>query len=230
MIRNMLLLKDKSILFIEDDTITRTHISDILQMLFGKVILASDGAEAYKLYMERSPDIILTDIKMPNMDGLILIKNIRKNDYDTPIILLTGFVEQELMVQATNLSIDGYLSKPIELEKLAYTLCKALQRTQQELRLIQLGKELFYNFSTKELYCNGNIVELGSKEQTLLQLMINNRHRTVAKEEIGRMLWPRDPICDSAIKNIIRRVRKKLGADIIISVRAIGYRLIIHTN
>lgn len=225
MINNILLLKDKRVLFCEDDEVTRTQIIEVLQMLFGKVYSAQNGEEAYQLYQDESPDIILTDIKMPKKDGLALIKLIRHDDYNTPVILMTSFAEQDLLVNAANLSIDGYLVKPVNLEKLTAALAKAMQRTHKEIGLIPLADKLFYNVATKELYHNGIVVDLGSKEQELLVLLINNRHKTVTKEEIEKKLWPLDPICESGIKNIILRLRKKLGIDIIVSVRGIGYRL-----
>lgn len=225
MIQNLLLLKEKSVLYAEDDLITRIQTAEILDMLFGNVYIATDGDEAYHLYEDDSPDIIITDIKMPKKDGLNLIRRVRQHDYDTPIILMTGFAEQDLLLSAANLSIDGYLVKPVELEKLTFTICKALQRIHKNEGLIILGKKLFYNSATKELYRDGNVVLLGLKEQELLVLLLRNHDRTVTKEEIGRVLWPLDPICDSAIKNIVLRLRKKLGIDIIVSVRGIGYRI-----
>ncbi|MCK9372492.1 MAG: response regulator transcription factor [Sulfuricurvum sp.] len=225
MVQNMLLLKDKNVLYAEDDNITRRETSDILGMLFDKVYVASDGEEAYRLYEDERPDLVITDIKMPKKDGLGLVRQIRKESYAIPIILMTSFVEQEMLLNAANLSIDGYLVKPVELEKLTFTICKAIQRANKELGLIALGKQLYYNSATQELYRNGSVVALGGKEHELLQLLIKNRHRTVTKEEIGAGLWPLDPICESAIKNIVLRLRKKLGIEIIISVRGVGYRL-----
>ena len=226
MIHNMLLLKEKTVLFAEDDTITRTQMCEILEMLFRKVFIASDGEEALRLFEEEAPDIIISDIKMPKVDGLNFVRRVRQSNYEVPIILLTSFTEQDILLNAANLSIDGYLVKPVELEKLTFTVCKAIQRVHKEEEgLIVLGKNLYYNSATKELYYNGEVVVLGVKEQELLQVLINNRHRTLTKEEIGKTLWPLDPICESAIKNIVMRLRKKLGSDIIISVRGIGYRL-----
>jgi two-component system, OmpR family, response regulator VanR len=225
MIHNMLLLKEKRILFAEDDIITRTQMGEILEMLFGEVYIANDGEEAYRIYEDESPDIVITDIKMPKKDGLNLIRRIRQTNYEIPIILMTSFAEQEMLLHAANLSIDGYLVKPVELEKLTFAVCRAIQRTHKNEGLIVLGKNLFYNSATKELYHNNTVVVLGLKEQELLVLLINNRHKTVTKDEIGKTLWPLDPVCESAIKNIVLRLRKKLSIDIIISVRGIGYRL-----
>jgi two-component system, OmpR family, response regulator VanR len=225
MIQNILLLKDKTIVYAEDDIITRNQTAEILEMLFGKVYVASDGEEAYNLYEDESPDILLTDVKMPRKDGLSLIRRIRQNDYHLPIILMTSYAEQEMLLNAANLSIDGYLVKPVDLEKLTYSICRAVQRTGKDEGLIVLGKKLYYNSATKELYRNSTIVVLGVKELDLLELLLKNRHRTLTKEEIGKALWPLDPICESAIKNIVLRLRKKIELDIIISVRGVGYRL-----
>lgn len=225
MIQNMLLLKEKSVLFADDDIITRTQMTEILEILFKKVYAAADGEEAYRIYEDEAPDLVLTDIKMPKKDGISLVRHIRQQDYKIPIILLTSFAEQELLMNAANLSIDGYLVKPVELEKLTFMICKAIRRVKQDDGLIVLGKQLYYNSATKELYRNGNLVMLGAKEHELLVLLITNRQKTLTKETIGTALWPLDPICDSAIKNIVLRLRKKMGIDVIVSVRGIGYRL-----
>jgi DNA-binding response OmpR family regulator len=225
MIQNMFLLKEKSVLFVEDDMITRTEIGGMLGVIFNEVYTASNGEEAMYIYEDESPDIILSDIKMPKLDGISLITKIRNSDYKTPIVLMTSFAEHDLLLNAANLSVDGYLIKPVELEKLVFTLCKAAQRVYKNEGLIVLGENIFYNSAKKELYSNGKVVVLGVKEQELLVLLLNNRHKTVTKEEIGRVLWPLDAICSSAIKNIVLRLRKKLALDIIISVRGIGYRI-----
>ncbi|MDX1810282.1 MAG: response regulator transcription factor [Sulfurospirillaceae bacterium] len=225
MTKNLLILKNKTVLFADDDAITQAYMVDILTMIFEKVYSANDGEEAYRLYEDKVPDIVLTDIKMPNVDGLSLIKKIRKNNYNTPIILLTSFADKEFLLDASNLSVDGYLVKPVALEKLTKALCKAIQRTLKNMELISLGKELYYNSATKELYFKKNLITLGVKEHQLLSLLIENRHRTVTKKELIEELWPLDEVSSSALKKLILRIRHKMKINIIISVRGIGYRL-----
>lgn len=225
MVNDVLFLKNKTVLFAEDDVIMRTQISEILEMLFKKVFVANDGYRAYELYVEEKPDMVISDIKMPSMDGLNLIDKIRKSDYETPVILLTSFTEQELLVSAANLSIDGYIIKPVDLNSLIKTINKSMQRANKNQGLIHLGKEIYYNTGTQELYQNGEIVLFGCKELECIKLLISKFPKTVDKEEISEVLWPYEAICESAIKNLILRIRKKLGEDMIISVRGIGYRL-----
>jgi DNA-binding response OmpR family regulator len=225
MMSHFLALKNKTVLFAEDDDIMREQTAEILGMIFKSVYTARDGEEAYERYEDEKPDLLITDIKMPRKDGLKLIKQIRQKDYSIPIILLTSFTDQPMLINAANLSVDGYLIKPIEFEQLTHTICSAMKRSQKGLGLIKLKNDLFYNVGTKEIYYKGNAISLGAKEHELIDLLISNRHLTVTKEAIAAHLWPFDPICDSAIKNLILRIRKKLGEDIIISVRSIGYRI-----
>lgn len=222
---NLSWLKNKSVLFAEDDHLLRAQTAEVLEMLFGTVYPVEDGEEAYRIYEEESPDIIITDIKMPKKDGLKLVGQIRRYDYHTPIIFLSRFAESEMLLSAANLSVDGYLIKPMQPDILTNTICKSLRRSQRGGEMVKLGHDLFFNPATQELCQNGAIVPLGAKELDLLVLLMKQRSRTVTKDEISRALWPLDPICDSAIKNLILRIRKKLDADIIVSVRGVGYRL-----
>ncbi|PKN14746.1 MAG: DNA-binding response regulator [Deltaproteobacteria bacterium HGW-Deltaproteobacteria-24] len=230
MARNLLLLKSKTVLFAEDDKIMQTQITEVLEMLFKEVFSAEDGEKAYEFYEDKSPDIIISDIKMPKMDGLTFIEKVRKTDYNTPIIVLTNFNEKEYLSHAVNLSIDGYILKPIEFNTLTQTIIKALKRVQNNSEIVFLAPDLFFDFKTQEIYLKDQLISLGVKELDLLKLLIRNHSRTVTKEEISENLWPLDDICESAIKNLILRIRKKLHNDIIVSVRGIGYRLNICTG
>jgi two-component system, OmpR family, response regulator VanR len=225
MVGDIAFLKNKTVLFAEDDFIMQEQVKEILEMLFKQVYCEDNGVSAYDSYLEYRPDIVLTDIKMPQMDGLSLVEKIRKKDYDTPIIMITSFSEQELLLNATNLSIDGYIIKPIDLNSLVQTITKSMQRSNKNQGLINLRDDIYYNSGTQELYQNGEIVVLGQKELELVKLLITNYPKTVSKEDISQALWPYESICESAIKNLVLRIRKKLNSDIIVSVRGIGYRL-----
>lgn len=103
---SLLVLKSKRILFVEDDAITRMEISNTLKMLFKAVYCARDGEEAYNLYEDERPDIILTDVRMPKKDGIKLTRQIRQIDYNTPIVILTSFDDKNTLLNAANLAID----------------------------------------------------------------------------------------------------------------------------
>jgi two-component system, OmpR family, response regulator VanR len=221
----ILLLKNKSVLLAEDDTTTRIQTAKALGMIFGKVFTAEDGEEAYWVYEDESPDLLITDVRMPKKDGLKLIKAIRQNDYDLPIIIMTSFSEKEMLMTALNNSVDAYLIKPVELGSMVDAIRKAMQRVHRTLGFFDLGHGVQYNYDTKELYQNSEAIELGGKEQEFLELLMSNPTATATKDEIAKKLWPLDPICSSAIKNLVLRIRKKIGDDLILSVKSVGYRL-----
>jgi len=223
--QSALLLKNKSVLFVEDDETIRITVCEILEMLFKEVFVAADGIRAYEIYEDEFPDIIISDIVMPKMDGIKLSKKIRLIDYDIPIILLTCCTAGDMLIDVANLSVDGYIIKPIDLNIFVSTLTNAMRRVKKEHGLIQLTKNVFYHSGTQEVYKDGSLVSLGIKEIELIKLLITNKSQTIIKEKISETLWPLESICESAIKNLILRIRKKLGDDIIISVRGIGYRL-----
>lgn len=225
MIANLLLLKNKTVLFAEDDKTIRDQTVEVLSMLFKEVFSAHDGKEAFELYEDESPDLIISDIKMPNVDGLQFVEKVRSKDYKIPIILLTSFTEQKMLMDAANLSIDGYIIKPIELNVLINTISKSMKRIEKNSGITTLQEDLFFNSATQELYQNGSTVSLGIKELELIKLLIENRTRTVTKDEISETLWPLESTSESSIKNLVLRIRKKLDRDIIVSVRGVGYRL-----
>lgn len=223
---NIDILKDKTVLFVEDECIVHKEMKEILEVLFKSVYSAKNGEEALELYDLKQPDIVLTDIKMPRKDGISLVKKIRQENYEIPIIFLTSFNDLDLTLKAANLSVDGYLLKPIELDRLTVALCRAFQRVRSEIpKVIYLAEHLYYNMATHEVYKYGQLVVLGKKESLLLQFFIENRQRTLSNEEIVNHLWPFDYNSKSTLKNIILRLRNKLDSDLIISIRGIGYRL-----
>lgn len=222
---SLLVLKNKRILFAEDDLITRTQIASTLKLLFKTVYCACNGEEAFNIYEDEQPDMILTDIRMPQKDGIKLTRQIRERDYTTPIIILTSFDDRNSLLNAANLAIDGYLLKPIEFNALVQVLCKSLYRIRNTPSLITFHKNLVFNCDTKEFYRDNHLTTLGKKELELIELLLTYRHKTLSKEFIEARLWNYDVSCHSSVKNLVLRIRKKLGDTIIASVKGVGYRI-----
>lgn len=218
-------LKNKSVLYAEDDTITRMYFLKTLGLFFNNVHVAENGEQAYRLYKENRPDILICDIKMPKCDGISLVRSIRRENYQLPIILMTSFTERDLLIDAANLSIDGYLVKPIMLEQLTQTLSNAFKRMSGSTSTYKLSDDVFLNIENCILSCNGISVPLGIKEMELMCLLVANNSKIVSKEEITHTLWPLEFVHDSTLKMTVARLRKKIGIDIITSVRGFGYRI-----
>jgi diguanylate cyclase (GGDEF)-like protein len=131
-------LSKVKLLFVEDEPATRLQIASQLSRLVAEVITAVDGSEGLRLFRDKHPDMVLTDISMPVLDGLSLAAIIKRESPDTPVIALTVHSEDQFLRMALDVGFDGYLVKPAEPGSLAPVLFKnarqVLQRRHDEAR------------------------------------------------------------------------------------------------
>ncbi|MBF0519999.1 MAG: response regulator [Nitrospirae bacterium] len=106
--------KDTSILYVEDEELLRKNLISFLHRRFGVVYSAANGMEGLELFTKHLPDIVITDILMPVMDGLEMVKRIKQLQPDIPIIITTAFSDTQYLMQAISLKVDGYVTKPID--------------------------------------------------------------------------------------------------------------------
>lgn len=110
-------LKNFTILYVEDEKTTQELISEILKTSCKEVFVANDGKEGLELYKEKSPDIVLSDIAMPNMDGLTMSEAIKEIDPNQPIALFTAFSQSAYLKRAAEIGIATYILKPLNEEQ-----------------------------------------------------------------------------------------------------------------
>lgn len=123
-------LKNLKILYVEDDQIARNQMKELLEIMFDKVIVAEDGQNGYELfslYEESSDDIdiILTDINMPHLNGIEMVKKIRTIKQHIPVIFLSAHNEEEYLIQAIKLHVSDYIFKPMKSNELVQAFKKA---------------------------------------------------------------------------------------------------------
>ena len=121
-------IHDLSVLYAEDDPVTREEISRFLMRRAKEVIPAENGAEGLELFRRSNPDIIVTDIRMPVMDGLKMLREIRKDNKKIPVIITSAYSDTSYMMEAIDLGSDQYVLKPVDAEKLssAFEKCAEL--------------------------------------------------------------------------------------------------------
>jgi len=107
-------LKETTILYVEDDLATQKLIKKILSRHCKEVFVASDGVEGLELYRKTNPNIVLSDIVMPNMNGIDMSEQIKKLNPKQIISLFTAYSEPEFKEKATELNIDAYIMKPLD--------------------------------------------------------------------------------------------------------------------
>jgi diguanylate cyclase (GGDEF)-like protein len=111
-------LKHLTCLYAEDDEHVRESFLLILEKMFKTVYIAQNGSEGFELYIQNKPDIVLSDIKMPGINGLEMSKKIKAANPDAYIILLTAFTDLDFLKQAIDLGVEGYITKPVDKKKL----------------------------------------------------------------------------------------------------------------
>lgn len=123
-----------SLLYVEDDIHTREELSSILSYHIDNIYVAENGEKGLKLFEEKKPDLVITDIKMPLLDGIAMSKKIREFDSNAKIILLTAFNEPNYLVEAIKMHIDSYITKPVNIQEL-------LENIEKLTKHIELKKE-----------------------------------------------------------------------------------------
>ena len=139
--------KNLRLLYVEDDLDTRNMTSMILDMFFDNIILGVDGQDGLQKFKDNDVDLIITDINMPNLNGLEMCEEIRKVDDDIPIIIISAHNEYTFFLDSIHLGINGYLLKPMDIEQLSTVLSRVVQRSKyifearENLHFLEIYKE-----------------------------------------------------------------------------------------
>ena len=130
-------LREMTVLFAEDDVSVRTHISRMLSPVCGELYTAENGRIALELFRKKMPDLVLTDISMPAMTGLDLARQIKHERPTVPVIIISSHDDSEHLLQAINLQLEGYLTKPLNIQ----TLFNNLQQQALLLRTRRISQQ-----------------------------------------------------------------------------------------
>jgi DNA-binding response OmpR family regulator len=213
-----------TILYVEDDAIIRDNAVSYLENYFETVFEAQDGEEAFEIYEEEKPNIIITDIKMPKLNGLELAKRIRKKDKTTPIIIATAFTDTSYLMQAVELQLIKYITKPINSKKLKIAINLVLEHLNLN-NIIRLDDTSSYDKLNKTLFIDNTLIDLRHRELKLFDLLAQNHHRVVHYEEIESIVWDEEVMSKDALRALVRTLRIKLQGDYIDNISGFGYRL-----
>ena len=217
-------MENLSILVAEDEAHIRSGLVEMLQLYFESVFEASDGEEAYQIYQEEYPQIILTDIDMPKLNGLDLVKKIRANDRQTKIIFLSAHSKVKYFQEAIPLGLVSYLIKPISSRELRAILQQTIQAISLE-KPLTLADNYQWDRREKKLIFEQQIIALTHNELKLLELLIDAKGEVVTYDQIHHHLYD-TPQSDSAITSLIKRIRAKSSKNLIETRYKEGYRVI----
>ncbi len=120
--------KNTSVLYVEDEELLRNKTGSLLAKLFQNVEVAVDGKDGLDKYLHSKYDIVITDISMPNMNGLELISNIRKNNPHQEVIIMSAHTESDYTEQVKKADVADYIYKPVEINQMLEVLSSSIDR------------------------------------------------------------------------------------------------------
>jgi len=224
-----------SLLYAEDDKTIRDNFIILLQEMFQNIYIADNGKDTLRLYIEKKPDIILLDIRMPIIDGLEVAKQIRKNDEKTPIVMITGYSDKDILLNAIDLKLEAYIIKPIDFQKFNETIEKIVDKMNQK-HIIPLRDNLVWDSKNKILIHNNNtIIKLTKKEQLVIEFLIKNLNKFIQNNSMIYHIWENelpDNTHDNKLIQLIYRINKKLQEylneddKLIENSYTLGYRIL----
>ncbi|EDP6072701.1 response regulator transcription factor, partial [Campylobacter jejuni] len=217
--------KELIILVVEDEVKARESMINILSERFSKVIGAQNGDEGLKKFKKFKPDLVITDIAMPIMDGLDMAREIKEISDDVPIVVLSAYSEKERLLRSIDIGIDKYLIKPVDIEELFKVLDYLIGEKIEANMLVKISEEYQFNKTKRTLIYSGGEIVLTKKELAFISLLLKQPGALVLHEDIKKNVWIGEYVSDTAVRTFIKRVRDKVGEDFIKNVPSLGYKI-----
>ncbi|MCR1810509.1 response regulator transcription factor [Sulfurospirillum sp. hDNRA2] len=221
-----LVLKNSSILLAEDEENLRNSFKKVLLLYVKEVFTAANGEEAFEIYQNHRPDIVITDVKMPKLNGLELIKKIRKENQETPIIVTSAYTDKDLLLESIKLSLVDYLVKPIkEKDLIALLEISADVLLQKVKTVVAIDERNAYDYQNKQLIQDAQKISLTHKEVEFLEILLQHKGNLVTRQTLEDKLYVYEEAPPSALKNLVFKLRKKIGNDVVQTVGNLGYTI-----
>lgn len=208
-------------------------IKDTLDGERFEIVLAADGEEGLSKYKEIRPDIIVSDIMMPKMDGFTMVRQIRKSDPSTPVLFLSARSAANDVVEGFELGGNDYLKKPFGMAELVVRIKALLHKvviSRPETTSFQLGRYTLDTITQTLAYC-GEKELLSNRESEILKRLCEYRNQVMPMKEVLLELWGDNSFFNTRSLHVfITKLRHKLSKDEsikILNVRGIGYKLIV---
>ncbi len=231
--------KNLSILFVEDHDDLRISTDSILKNFFKEVTSVENGQEAFKSYLNYSHehdgkfyDIVLTDIKMPKMDGVELTEELYKINPSQALIVLSAYDDAKYLLPLINLGIEQFLKKPLDFQELLEVLLKTSKKVTNVIQnsspsAIKFNDSFTYNRESKSLVNDKENIYLTKYEIIFIQLLTTNIGKIYSNEDIVTNYIAFDETIDAQnIRKLVSKLRKKLPEDSLESIYGVGYRFI----
>lgn len=215
-----------NLLYVEDDENIANPTLTLLERFFHKIYHSDNAEDALYIIKNEIIHMLITDIELPGMNGLTLCEEIRKTDQNLPIFITTIHDDTHTLIKAIKLNLVDFLLKPISVSAIMNALTESLNRIDYNNDfMVKIGDNIDFYPSSGELIVSDKKVNLTKYELKLLTFLVKHENKLISKSMIEDVVYYEEPMTDAACKNLIYRLRKKIGKDSIDTMVGAGIKL-----
>jgi DNA-binding response OmpR family regulator len=218
-----------TLLIVEDNPEVASFVQEYLGRNGFNVLRAETGARAHELFAQTQPDLIILDLKLPDIRGETLCEEFKKLSPEIPIVMLTGSDQPSDVARGLNLGADDYVTKPFEGSELLARIKARLRERGLQNKTLQVG-ELVLNTDTMQVHRGDREISLTPQEFRLLEYLMLNANRVLSRDMILSRVWQTTPDIETRVVDVyVGYLRKKIDQGephkLIQSVRGFGYTI-----
>lgn len=223
------------VLLVEDEEDAREILSFYLDTVFDEVKVAVDGQnglDIYKQYHEEDKtfDLVISDIKMPNLNGIEMIERISLENENQKFIIVSAHKDEEYLFKSISLNVISYFVKPLEVTNIMNILKKVKEKVLEDKKLmnkeevIKINSSYSYDVKKEILYNKDKNIDLSKKETLLLKALLEDIKSIKSKDSLKLSIWNDINSSDATLRTIIKRLKDKISKeDFIVSKKGKGY-------
>lgn len=212
------------LLLVEDDTMIGEAVQDLLRAECYAVDWARDGEAADIALRTQTYDLVLLDLGLPQRDGLSVLRELRARKNRTPVLVATARDAVAQRIEGLDAGADDYVLKPYDLDELLARIRALLRRAAGRAEPVYEHKGVSINPATREVTVQGEPVVLSGREWAVLEPLIARPGMVLSRQQLEDKLYGwGDEVSSNAVEVYIHGLRKKLGAELLLNVRGVGY-------
>ena len=220
-------LKNLTVLYVEDEQEIMEKYAYFLKEYCNILHLATDGEEAYSLYREYKPHLIVMDLQIPKLNGMALARKIREENDEVILIALTAYSDREILLDIIDLNFSSYLIKPVGRNDLMQSLLKVAQKINSG-QNIHLPCNCMWDDKSKTLFCDDLSIILTKRESKLFELLVEKNGAPCSDDEIFFYVWGDEfdrHVTNSSIRTLVKNLRKKIPKELLKNQYGVGYKI-----
>ena len=212
------------LLLVEDDPMIGEAVQDLLRAEHYAVDWARDGDAADMALRTQTYDLVLLDIGLPRRDGLTVLRDLRTRKDRTPVVVATARDAVAQRIEGLDAGADDYVLKPYDLDELLARIRALLRRAAGRAEPVYEHKGVSINPATREATVQGVPVVLSAREWAVLEPLIARPGMVLSRQQLEDKLYGwGDEVSSNAVEVYVHGLRKKLGAEVLLNVRGVGY-------